>query len=143
MNETSAIASRLKTVAALGQQIWLDNLSRQLLDSGELANWIAADGVQGLTSNPSIFYNAIRKDVACQAALPALRLAHATLEARFEALAIPDVQRACDLFAPCTRAATAAPASSASKSRPGWRMTQPAPWPRPTACGPRLRARTR
>jgi transaldolase len=100
MNETSAIASRLKTVAALGQQIWLDNLSRELLASGELASWIAADGVQGLTSNPSIFYNAIRKDATCQAALPALRLAHASLEARFEALAIPDVQRACDLFAP-------------------------------------------
>ncbi len=100
MNETSATASRLQSVAALGQQIWLDNLSRELVASGELARWIADDGVQGVTSNPSIFYNAIRKDAACQAALPALRASHASLEARFEALAVPDVQRACDLFAP-------------------------------------------
>jgi transketolase/transaldolase len=92
--------SRLRAVADLGQQIWLDNLSRDLLASGQLAELIAADGVQGLTSNPAIFYNAILHDAAYQAALPLLRTALATPEARFEALALPDVQRACDLFAP-------------------------------------------
>ncbi|MES2323079.1 MAG: transaldolase [Pseudomonadota bacterium] len=100
MHETSASTSRLKAVARLGQQIWLDNLSRDLLTSGELAAWIADDGVQGVTSNPSIFFNAIRSDVAYQAALPALRKALGDPEARFEALVLPDVQRACDLFAP-------------------------------------------
>lgn len=100
MSETSATTSRLKSVAELGQQIWLDNLSRQLLDSGELAGWIAADGIQGVTSNPAIFLNALRSDASCLAALPALRKALADPEARFEALALPDVQRACDLFAP-------------------------------------------
>jgi transaldolase len=100
MNETSATASRLKSVAELGQQIWLDNLSRDLIASGTLAAWIADDGIQGLTSNPAIFYQAIRNDAGYQAALPALRLAHADPEARFEALVLPDVRRACDLFAP-------------------------------------------
>ena len=100
MTETSAFTSRLKAVAALGQQIWLDNLSHELISSGALAAWIADDGIQGVTSNPSIFFNAISKDAAYQAALPALRLAHAEPEARFEALVLPDVQRACDLFAP-------------------------------------------
>jgi transaldolase len=99
MSETSATTSRLKSVAELGQQIWLDNLSRQLLDSGELAKWIAADGIQGVTSNPAIFLNALRSDASYLAALPALRTALADPEARFEALALPDVQRACDLFA--------------------------------------------
>lgn len=47
--------SRLGAVADLGQQIWLDNLSRELFDSGCLAELIAADGMQGLTSNPAIF----------------------------------------------------------------------------------------
>jgi transaldolase len=100
MNHTSATASRLKSVARLGQQVWLDNLSRELVASGELAAWIADDGIAGVTSNPAIFYNAIRKDPAYQAALPAVRAAHDSLEARFEALAVPDVQRACELFAP-------------------------------------------
>jgi transaldolase len=100
MTETSAFTSRLKAVAELGQQIWLDNLSHELISSGTLAAWIADDGVQGVTSNPAIFFNAIRSDAAYQAALPALRLAHAEPEARFEALVLPDVQRACDLFAP-------------------------------------------
>ncbi|MFC5473607.1 transaldolase [Paraherbaspirillum soli] len=93
-------SSRLKPIAALGQQIWLDNLSRELLDSGELSRWISDDGIAGVTSNPAIFYNAIRTDPAYQAALPALRTAHADPEARFEALVLPDVQRACDLLAP-------------------------------------------
>lgn len=92
-------ASRLKAVADLGQQIWLDKLSRGLIDSGELAAWIADDGIQGVTSNPAIFYNAICNDPAYQAALPAVRGAHADPETRFEALVLPDVQRACDQFA--------------------------------------------
>ena len=100
MTETSASTSRIKAIGELGQQIWLDNLSRELLSSGTLASWIADDGVQGLTSNPAIFFNAIRSDVAYQAALPALRKALGDPEARFEALVLPDVQRACDLFAP-------------------------------------------
>ncbi|MES2161915.1 MAG: transaldolase [Pseudomonadota bacterium] len=95
--------SRLRAVGDLGQQIWLDNLSRNLLASGQLADLIAADGIQGLTSNPAIFYHAIQHDSAYQAALPQLRTALATPEARFEALVLPDVQRACDLFAPLYR----------------------------------------
>src|SRR5471032_1752985 len=91
--------SLLRAVGDLGQQIWLDNLSRNLLASGQLAELIAADGIQGLTSNPTIFYHAIQHDPAYQAALPQLRSALATPEARFEALVLPDVQRACDLFA--------------------------------------------
>lgn len=100
MTETNASTSRIKTIAALGQQIWLDNLSRELISSGTLAAWIADDGIQGVTSNPSIFFNAIKNDAAYQAALPALRSAFTDPEERFEALVLPDVQRACDLFAP-------------------------------------------
>jgi transaldolase len=60
--------SRLNAIAPLGQQIWLDNLTRQLLDSGELARWIADDAIAGVTSNPAIFYNAIRTDTGTLAA---------------------------------------------------------------------------
>ncbi|MES2018259.1 MAG: transaldolase [Pseudomonadota bacterium] len=100
MTETSASTSRIKAIGELGQQVWLDNLSRELISSGTLAAWIADDGVQGVTSNPAIFLNALRSDGAYLAAMPALRAAVADPEARFEALVLPDVQRACDLFAP-------------------------------------------
>jgi len=95
--------SRLKAVGALGQQLWLDNLSRDLLTSGRLAELARDDGVQGVTSNPAIFHQAIQHDPGYQAALPLLRTTHAAPEARYEALVIPDVQRACDLFAPLYR----------------------------------------
>lgn len=92
--------SRIKAIASFGQQIWLDNLSRQLLDSGELARWISEDAIAGVTSNPAIFYNAIRTDPGYQAEVSKLKTATVDAEKRFEMLVLPDVQRACDLLAP-------------------------------------------
>jgi len=43
----------------LGQSIWLDNLSRKLIHSGELKRFIEEDGLSGITSNPTIFQKAI------------------------------------------------------------------------------------
>ena len=94
--------SRIKAIAPLGQQIWLDNLSRHLLESGELARWIAEDAIAGVTSNPAIFFNAIKNDAHYQGALASLRqsAAEASPEQRFEALVLPDVRRACQLLRP-------------------------------------------
>lgn len=91
--------SRIAAIAPLGQQIWLDNLTRQLLDSGELARWIADDAIAGVTSNPAIFYNAIRNDAAYQAALAELKTTAVDAEKRFELLVLPDIRKACDLLA--------------------------------------------
>lgn len=96
--------SRIKAIAQLGQQIWLDNLSRQLLDSGDLARWITDDAIAGVTSNPAIFYNAFRNDAGYQAEIARLKDAAVDAEKRFEMLVLPDVQRACDLFLPHYRA---------------------------------------
>ena len=92
--------SCIKAIAPLGQQIWLDNLSRQLLDSGELARWIAEDSIAGVTSNPAIFYNAMRSDAGYQAEIARLKHAAVDAEKRFEMLVLPDVRQACELFAP-------------------------------------------
>lgn len=92
--------SRIAAIANLGQQVWLDNLSRQLIESGELARWINDDAVAGVTSNPAIFYNAIRNDPAYQSAVASLRDSPLDAEQRFEHVALPDVQKACDLFLP-------------------------------------------
>ena len=54
--------SRLQAVRAFGQGIWLDNLSRELWQSGALKQWIEQDGIAGVTSNPAIFHKAIAND---------------------------------------------------------------------------------
>lgn len=84
----------------LGQSVWLDNLSRKIIDSGELKNLIENIGIRGLTSNPAIFQQAISeadyydKDIE--------KFAQEGLDSKeiYERLAISDIQRAADLFRP-------------------------------------------
>src|SRR5690606_8148260 len=83
-----------------GQQIWLDNLSRTLLNDGHLARLVADDGLAGVTTNPAIFHKAIADGRYYEDDLAALKRESLDAEARYEALVIPDVQRACDLLAP-------------------------------------------
>lgn len=86
---------------ALGQRIWLDNLSRTLLREGALQKLIAEDGVAGITSNPTIFFKAISDSPYYRDELAALkRDAKLTAEQRYERLAIADIQAACDLLRP-------------------------------------------
>ena len=48
-------ANPLRALEGLGQSIWLDSISRRLIESGELTQLIARDGLRGVTSNPAIF----------------------------------------------------------------------------------------
>ena len=82
-----------------GQQIWLDNLSRTLLNDGHLARFIAEDGIAGVTTNPAIFHKAIAGGRYYEDDLARLKQQPLSPEARYEALVVPDVQRACDLLA--------------------------------------------
>ena len=84
----------------LGQSLWLDNITRTLLDDGTLARYIAEDSVTGLTSNPSIFDAAIGDGNAYDAAIRAKALAGLDGEKLFLELALEDLRRAADLFAP-------------------------------------------
>lgn len=95
--------SILKQVRALGQQIWLDNLSRSLVQSGELARMLDA-GVCGVTSNPAIFQKAFAGDARYEAEVAALKRQPLTPKQRYEALAVADVQAACDVCLPQYRA---------------------------------------
>lgn len=82
----------------LGQRLWLDNLSRVLL-AGPLQKLIEEDGLAGITSNPAIFQKSISSGAGYADDLAKLKAQDLTAEQRFEALAVPDVQTACDLFA--------------------------------------------
>ncbi len=92
--------SPLLQVRSLGQQIWLDNLSRALLDEGVLARFISEDGIAGVTTNPAIFQKAIAGGRDYEGDLARLKQQPITAEERYERLAIADVQRACDLLHP-------------------------------------------
>jgi transaldolase len=84
----------------LGQSIWLDNITRDLLDSGTLARYIAELSVTGLTSNPTIFNHAIKGSAHYDASIRKALEAGTSGEALFFALALEDITRAADLFRP-------------------------------------------
>jgi transaldolase len=84
----------------LGQSLWLDNITRTLLDDGTLARYIAEYSVTGLTSNPSIFDAAIAEGDAYDAAIHEKAAAGLDGETLFMDLALEDLRRAADLFRP-------------------------------------------
>jgi transaldolase len=95
-----AASNPLIEVKRFGQSLWLDNLSRTLLHEGGLKRYVEEDGISGITSNPAIFQKAIADSPYYKDDLAQMRQTDLALEARFEALAVPDVQTACDLLRP-------------------------------------------
>ena len=84
----------------VGQSIWLDNITRDLLESGTLARYIAELSVTGLTSNPTIFDHAIKGSSDYDAAIRSKLRTGKSGEALFFELALEDITRAADLFRP-------------------------------------------
>ena len=89
-----------KLLHNLGQSIWLDNITRDLLNTGTLQKYIDELSVTGLTSNPTIFDHAIKNSTAYDSAIRE-KLAQGKLgEALFFELALDDLTRAADIFRP-------------------------------------------
>jgi transaldolase len=84
----------------LGQSLWLDNITRDLLESGTLTRYISEFDVTGLTSNPTIFNNAIKNSSDYDSAIRSKLASGKSGEALFFELALDDVTRAADLFRP-------------------------------------------
>ena len=84
----------------LGQSIWLDNITRDLLDNGTLKRYIDELSVTGLTSNPTIFEHAIKNSAAYDAAIRQKLKEGKSGEDLFFELALEDLTRAADLFRP-------------------------------------------
>jgi transaldolase len=84
----------------LGQSLWLDNITRDLLDGGTLKRYIDELSVTGLTSNPTIFDHAIKNSTAYDAAIRKKIKEGKSGEALFLELALEDLTRAADLFRP-------------------------------------------
>ncbi len=100
------MTTSIQELTRLGQSLWYDNIQRRLLvktadgGNGELAAMIARGDIRGVTSNPSIFHNAIAKSHDYDSALLPLARSGADAEQIFWELAVEDIRAACDLFQP-------------------------------------------
>jgi transaldolase len=84
----------------LGQSLWLDNITRDLLDSGTLKRYLDELSVTGLTSNPTIFDHAIKNSATYDAAIRTKLQTGMSAETLFFELALEDLGRAADLLRP-------------------------------------------
>lgn len=89
--------TKLHDLAELGQSIWLDYIRRDMLRSGEM-NQLHQSGVRGVTSNPSIFEQAIARSDDYSDELDRLIAEDRSAKEIYETLAIEDIQEACDIF---------------------------------------------
>lgn len=83
-----------------GQSVWQDDISRDMLTSGDLKRSIDEIGIRGLTSNPTIFEKAIASGTAYDDDIAGLLRNGLDAAGIFEAVAVKDIQDACDLFRP-------------------------------------------
>src|SRR6202140_4116105 len=89
-----------QTLHDAGQSLWLDNITRDLLNSGTLKRYIDELSVTGLTSNPTIFDHAIKNSAAYDAPIREKLLKGKSGEGLFFELALGDLTRAADIFRP-------------------------------------------
>lgn len=83
-----------------GQSIWMDNLSRDIIESGELKQSISDKGIRGITSNPAIFEKAIAGNKIYDGAIEAGIKAKKSVQEIYEDLVFTDIRNACDIFMP-------------------------------------------
>jgi transaldolase/glucose-6-phosphate isomerase len=99
--ESAKAVNPLKELLNYGQSVWLDYIRRNLITSGELKRLIDEDGLRGMTSNPSIFEKAIAGSTDYTDFLNSLKgRTDLDAKARYELLAIRDIQDASDLLRP-------------------------------------------
>lgn len=96
----TAVNERLAALTAAGTSIWLDQLSRGLIETGELARMVEQDSLQGVTSNPAIFEKSILGSDDYDADLKQLAGEGKSAREIYRAMALRDVQAAADILRP-------------------------------------------
>ena len=119
-----------------GQSLWLDNITRELLDSGTLKQYIDDLSVTGLTSNPTIFDHAIKNSATYDSAISEKLSKGKSGEALFFELAMEDLTRAADLFRPIHERTNGVDGGFRWKYLHFLRTTRPARSPQPKNCLP-------
>ena len=92
------MSSKIMLLTDLGQSLWYDDMGRRILDNGELASMINHGDIRGLTSNPSIFNNAIAKSKDYDSALIPMAWAGYSDKMILEQLMVEDIQKVADLL---------------------------------------------
>jgi len=97
---TSNGTNSIKALLTEGQSVWQDDISRQMLISGQLGKRITEIGIRGVTSNPTIFQKAISSGDVYDDDIKNMLGRNMDVAAVFQTLAVKDIQDACDLFRP-------------------------------------------
>ena len=92
--------NHLLEIKQFGQSIWMDNLTRDIIQSGELKDMVENQGICGITSNPAIFEKAIKGNAIYDADIEAGIKAGLSLEKIYESLVFDDIRNACDILYP-------------------------------------------
>jgi len=92
--------NRLKQLEALGQSVWLDFLSREMIAKGEIQKLIETDGIGGMTSNPSIFQKSLSQGTAYDADIKRFVELGLDVGTIFRKLSVQDIKDAADAFRP-------------------------------------------
>ena len=95
---SAKLANSLLGLQAMGQSIWLDSISRHLIDSGQLRKLIEEDGLRGVTSNPTIFEKAINGSRDYDQDIARLAKGNQEVDEIYESLVVDDIRKAADLF---------------------------------------------
>ncbi|WP_068157123.1 transaldolase [Rhodococcus phenolicus] len=98
--ETTTQNANLAALSAAGVSVWLDDLSRERIESGNLAELVATRSVVGVTTNPSIFQAALSKGHAYDAQVTELAAAGTDVDTTIRTVTTDDVRAACDVLAP-------------------------------------------
>ena len=120
-----------------GQSYWLDDLTRQMIASGELARRIGSEDLRGVTSNPSIFAKALQHGDSYAREIADAAAHGENPQQIYEELVTWDVRSACDLLRPVMTGRTAEMASRAWRFHPTWRLMLARPSRRLDGCGGR------
>ncbi|MEH2088938.1 transaldolase [Nostoc sp.] len=92
--------NHLLEINQYGQSIWMDNLTRDIIQSGELKDQVENQGISGITSNPAIFEKAIAGNVIYDADIEAGVRAGLPIDKIYESLVFADIRNACDILRP-------------------------------------------
>jgi hypothetical protein len=138
-NRKGGIMNPLKALLKQGQSIWLDYIRGDLIQSGELKRLVEEDGIQGVTSNPTIFEKAIAGSTYYDNSLRATLAKDPEIETPklFERLAIEDIRAAADILRPVYDETGGATVLSASRCRRTLPLIPKARSPKVTVCGRR------
>nr|WP_267128298.1 transaldolase family protein [Baekduia soli] len=98
MASTASVNERLQRLTGLGTSIWLDQIRRSLVQTGELAKLVRDDCLRGVTSNPAIFEKAILGSPEYDEQIEAVARSGGDARTIYQAIAIQDVQEACDVL---------------------------------------------